>query len=192
VSRRIVSLIAALAVLIAAGVAAPAALAGDPCFHRFDNRPAPTEGRTASITMGDCVFTPTVVHVPVGTTVEWANASSQGHEVVGSNLAWGAHDKILQPGDSIGWTFERPGVYAYSCMIHPGMTGAIVVGGATAAAETPTQAEAPGSDEATAAGVQGPGQDAGAIAGIGTAAGAGALALVALWLVRRARRSPLA
>jgi hypothetical protein len=49
---------------------------------------------------------------------------------VGSNLTWGAHDKLLEPGDSIGWSFDKPGVYAYTCMLHPGMSGVVVVGAA--------------------------------------------------------------
>jgi hypothetical protein len=61
--------------------------------------------------------------------VTWTNRSIQAHEIVGSNLTWGAHDKLLEPnGGSIGWTFDKPGVYASTCMLHPGMSGAIVVG----------------------------------------------------------------
>jgi hypothetical protein len=30
---------------------------------------------------------------------------------------------------SAAWRFERPGVYPYYCVIHPGMVGAVVVGG---------------------------------------------------------------
>ena len=123
--------IRALAVLCLAfaSIFVPAtASAGDPCFHEMDNRPPTTSGVTSQIAIGDCVFAPTVSRVPVGTTVTWRNTSFQGHEVVGSNLTWGAHDKVLEMGDTIGWTFAAPGVYAYSCMIHPGMTGAIIVG----------------------------------------------------------------
>ncbi|MDQ2966597.1 MAG: plastocyanin/azurin family copper-binding protein [Chloroflexota bacterium] len=103
-------------------------VAGDPCFHSTTNRPATTTGATTSVAIADCSFAPTVTVVPVGATVTWKNTSFQGHEVVGSNLEWGAHDKVLQSGDSIGWTFDKAGVYAYSCMLHPGMTGTIVVG----------------------------------------------------------------
>jgi plastocyanin len=129
-SRRLALSLTTLALAAAGLTAAPAALAGDPCFHRTDNRPATTTGATSSVAIADCVFAPTVNVVPVGATVTWRNTSAQGHEVVGSNLEWGAHDKVLQQGDTIGWTFDKAGIYAYSCMIHPGMTGTIVVGGA--------------------------------------------------------------
>jgi plastocyanin len=114
-------------VLMLGWAAAGSVLAGDPCFHS-DERPATSSGSTVGIAIGDCVFSPTVTSVTVGTTVEWTNQSFQAHEVVGSNLTWGAHEKLLNSGDSIGWTFDKAGVYAYSCMLHPGMTGAIVVG----------------------------------------------------------------
>lgn len=128
-SRRLLASLVALALAIAALIAAPTVVvAGDPCFHAFDNRPAPSSGSTSHVTLGDCVFTPTVNRVAVGATVTWRNGSSQAHEVVGSNMTWGAHDKLLEPSDTIGWTFETAGVYGYSCMIHPGMTGVVVVG----------------------------------------------------------------
>jgi plastocyanin len=130
--RRIAPFLLPLGLLIPALTAPPAVLAGDPCFHSTD-RPSPTTGATTAIGIGDCVFLPTVTSVPVGATVEWTNRSFQAHEVVGANLTWGAHDKLLQPGDSIGWKFDKPGVYAYSCMLHPGMSGAIVVGDIAAA-----------------------------------------------------------
>lgn len=132
--RRMVALIT-LGLLFAAVTTPPVALAGDPCFHS-PARPAPTTGSTVEISIGDCVFEPTVSHVDVGATVEWRNTSFQAHEVVGANLTWGAHEKLLTTGDTIGWTFDAPGTYAYSCMIHPGMTGAIVVGDGAAGSST--------------------------------------------------------
>ena len=127
--RRIVLFLGTLSFLMLLGWAwAVPALAGDPCFHS-DARPATSSGSTVAITIQDCVFSPTVTSVPVGSTVTWTNRSFQPHEIVGSNLTWGAHEKLVkESGGSIGWTFDKPGVYAYTCMIHPGMSGAIVVG----------------------------------------------------------------
>jgi len=125
--------------LLFAGLAVPAAVvAGDPCFHSMA-RPATTTGATVEIAIGDCVFVPTVTYVPVGSTVQWKNTSSQPHEVVGANLTWGAHEKLLSTGDTIGWTFDKSGVFAYTCMLHPGMIGAIVVGDAVASTDTGAQ-----------------------------------------------------
>jgi uncharacterized protein (TIGR03382 family) len=127
--RRIALSLSVVPLLAAVGwaVAGPA-LAGDPCFHS-DARPATSAGSTVAITIQDCAFSPTVTSVPVGALVTWTNRSFQAHEIVGSNLTWGAHDKLIAVNDSIGWSFDKPGVYGYSCMLHPGMTGAIVVGG---------------------------------------------------------------
>src|SRR5262245_39615950 len=127
--RHVALLLSAIPFVMLLGWAlAGSVLAGDPCFHSTD-RPATSEGATVTITIGDCVFSPTVTSVPAGATVTWTNRSFQAHEIVGSNLTWGAHEKLLEPnGGSIGWTFDKPGVYAYTCMIHPGMSGAIVVG----------------------------------------------------------------
>jgi plastocyanin len=131
-------------------VAAPTVVAGDPCFHEL-SRPATSEGAYQDVGIDECTFLPTVNHVALGTEVTFINKSSQAHEIVGSNLKWGAHKKMLQPGDSIGWTFDTAGVFAYSCMLHPGMTGAIVVGAdAAAAAPASTTADAPAPAVATA------------------------------------------
>jgi plastocyanin len=127
--RRLIVSISAVPFLVILGLAAASVtVAGDPCFHSATNRPATTTGATTSVAIADCSFGPTVAVVPVGATVTWKNTSFQGHEIVGSNLEWGAHDKVLIRGDSIGWTFDKAGIYAYSCMLHPGMTGTVVVG----------------------------------------------------------------
>jgi len=189
-SRRLLAPLFTLALVADAFAVAPAvALAGDPCFHSFDNRPAPSTGSTSQIALGDCVYTPTVSRVAVGTTVTWRNSSSQAHEVVGSNMTWGAHGKLLEPGDTIGWTFETAGVYAYSCMIHPGMTGAVIVGDALGTAlgtgtESPPSGESSGDSNAGGAGSG----NVGLIVGAGSLA---ALAGLALLVFRRRATEPL-
>jgi plastocyanin len=174
----------ALGLLLAAMSAAPAALAGDPCFHSSDNRPPSSTGATTAVSIADCTFGPTVAYAPVGAQIVWRNASSQAHEVVGANLEWGAHEKLLEPGDTIGWSFQQAGVYAYSCMLHPGMTGAIVVGDGAATRDAAMGAAA-GSNAAPTASAVGPstGADgglvlAGLVGGVGLAAAIGVLVVV--------------
>ncbi len=187
--RRLVPPMAALGLLLAAMSAAPAALAGDPCFHSSDNRPPSSTGVTSAISIADCTFGPTVAYAPVGAEIVWRNASSQPHEVVGANLEWGAHKKLLQPGDTIGWSFARAGVYGYSCMLHPGMTGAIVIGDGSATGATGSAADAAGagseSNPAPAAPTVGASDGfdgrlvvAGLVGGVGLAVAIGALVVV--------------
>jgi plastocyanin len=124
------------ALLTAPAGSSPAAVwAGDSCFHDM-SRPPVTDDAATTVAIGDCSFHPTIDRVAAGTEVTFINRSGQAHEVVGANLTWGAHGKLLEPGDGIGWTFDEPGVYPYTCMIHPGMTGAIVVGDAAAVGTT--------------------------------------------------------
>jgi hypothetical protein len=43
----------------------------------------------------------------------------------------------VQPGQKISYTFDTAGIYPYACVLHPGMSGAIVVGDAAGAAAAP-------------------------------------------------------
>ena len=183
-SRRILVLIGSAAMLAAAFAVAPTVLAGDPCFHTFDNRPAPTTGKSSQVVLGDCVFTPTVTQVAVGTTVTWKNASIQEHEVVGANVTWGAHKKLLFPGDSIGWTFDKPGVYSYSCMLHPGMTGTVIVGDASAALASDAGATDTGVTEPETEDAADTGRTT-AVVGAASAAGGIGIGLALAFLLRR-------
>jgi len=179
-----VRILATLA-LAGAALAAPATVAaGDPCFHDLSRRPVTDEAATA-VTIGDCSFFPTIARVVVGTEVVFENQSIQAHEVAGANLTWGAHGKLLGPGDQIGWTFDEPGVYPFACMIHPGMTGAIVVGDGVGASlgagtESPTSGES--DTESARSG------NFGLIVGAGSLAALGGLALL---VFRRRETAPM-
>jgi plastocyanin len=127
--RRIIAAVSTLVLIMLAGVfAVPVAQAGDPCFHDT-SRPPVTEGSVTTVKIDTCVFLPTIARVPVGATVRFVNSSPMEHQVTGANLAWGiTGDKRLGNGDEYSAPFLKAGVYPYSCMIHPGMTGAIIVG----------------------------------------------------------------
>jgi plastocyanin len=106
---------------------APGVAAGDPCYHGY-TIPAPTSAETSTVKLEPCAFVPTTARVAPGTTVTFTNASEFGHLVTGSNATWGDRDAELAAGTSRTVRFDKPGIYAFSCALHRGMTGVIVVG----------------------------------------------------------------
>lgn len=77
-------------------------------------------------------FTPNTVSLAVGGSVTFA-FGSVGHNVFFDNDPDGAPAPIagVNANTSVTRTFPTAGVYKYSCHIHPGMSGSVVVGGAT-------------------------------------------------------------
>ena len=106
---------------------APAVSAGNPCFHGFD-LPAASVGHSTDIELMPCAFDPTIAQVAVGTSVTFRNGPDFAHLITGANQAWGSPDVEVQPNASVSYTFEQAGVFPYACALHPGMSGAIVVG----------------------------------------------------------------
>jgi plastocyanin len=84
-----------------------------------------TQGTGAAVTMTDACFTPSILSVRPGATVTFVNEDPIVHNV--SAPQWG-HFEDINPGERFSVTFGEDGIYPYACMIHPGMTGAIVVG----------------------------------------------------------------
>jgi plastocyanin len=117
-----------LATVLAAlgGMAAPGSSAlasgGGGCGRPVTDAP----GR--DVVMNRFCFTPTILHAPVGEPVTWSNRDVVSHVVGGANMGWGSFEQ-LRTGDSVSYRFSEPGVYPYVCSWHPGMVGAVVVGG---------------------------------------------------------------
>ncbi len=104
--------------------ALPAAAGGGGVCH--DGSGASDERSTTITMIGNC-FKATVTRVDQGATVTFFNKDPQAHTVTGTAFTWGSDDLLLG-GDSIRHTFAETGVYVYSCLLHPGMAGAIFVG----------------------------------------------------------------
>lgn len=111
-----------LALLLAAPVAA-----GDPCSSVVD-LPARTVGTDPQVKTAPCAFAPTVTRIPVGGTVTFFNGDGPAHLITGANQEWGSPDVQLSPNATVSYTFAKAGAYPYACALHPGMSGAIVVG----------------------------------------------------------------
>jgi plastocyanin len=73
-------------------------------------------------------FVQTVLRVKLSQPITWTNSDSTQHTITGVGGSWGSYDSIL-PGESVTYRFTKAGIYPYFCLLHPGMVGAVVVGG---------------------------------------------------------------
>jgi plastocyanin len=69
-------------------------------------------------------FMPVTATIPVGGSVSWSNQDSTGHTTTSDTGLWNSN---LGPGGSYQRTFPTAGTFSYSCTVHPGMTGQVVV-----------------------------------------------------------------
>jgi plastocyanin len=70
-------------------------------------------------------FAPQNYTIQQGTTIRWTNLDTDSHTSTSDTSVWDSG--ILAQGASFSYTFNTPGVYPYSCAIHPAMTGTITV-----------------------------------------------------------------
>ena len=87
-----------------------------------------SDARGDTVRIRDFCFGPTILRVHPGDEVVFLNADSTPHTVMGANASWGSF-RQLSVGKDVTYRFTRPGVYPYVCTWHPGMVGAVVVGG---------------------------------------------------------------
>jgi hypothetical protein len=72
-------------------------------------------------------FYPAVLYADPGARVTWINSEPVDHTVTGVGNSWGSYDSLAADA-RVSFAFEEDGVYVYSCILHPGMVGAVVVG----------------------------------------------------------------
>ena len=102
--------LASLVLLFLAGCAEPA---GEPVATQDIRIP------------GAWVFEPEVAQVHAGVPVTWTNDGGADHTVTIDAVGI---DETIKPGESFTFTFEEPGTYAYTCILHPpDMAGKIIV-----------------------------------------------------------------
>lgn len=87
----------------------------------------PAQGSTAvasnAVDIQNFSFTPSTLTIKKGTTVTWTNNDSTPHQIKSATFNSGQ----LSKGQTFSFTFADAGTFAYSCAIHPSMTGTIVV-----------------------------------------------------------------
>ncbi len=79
----------------------------------------------------DECFLPYFITISTGETVVWNNIDSAAHTVTSGNVADG-HDgmfdsSLFMSGLTFDFTFNEAGSFDYFCMVHPWMTGKVIV-----------------------------------------------------------------
>ena len=119
------------------GVLALVAILGvAPAFGQQSAEVDMTKGASSGAT-ADCVaakncFNPNPITVAPGTEVEWKNTDTAGHTVTSGqptdNQTGTVFDSgIVKAGSEFKFTFQNEGTYNYFCMVHPWMTGQVIV-----------------------------------------------------------------
>jgi plastocyanin len=79
----------------------------------------------ATVKIKSFMFMPMSVKITAGSTVTWKNLDEEPHTVtsdIGLFRSGG-----IDGGGSYSFKFAKPGVYKYTCSIHPQMIGTITV-----------------------------------------------------------------
>jgi plastocyanin len=83
----------------------------------------------------DDFFDPSGIQIDVGTTVTWRNVGQNVHNVLPMNdvenfgpTPFGVQTNDFPTGATYAYTFGTPGTFNYTCTIHTGMNGRVIVG----------------------------------------------------------------
>ena len=81
-------------------------------------------------TTNEC-YLPYSLEIKVGDTVSWSNDDTAAHTVSSGTAADGMDgifdSSLFMAGSTFEFTFDESGAYPYFCMVHPWMTGEIIV-----------------------------------------------------------------
>jgi plastocyanin len=95
--------------------------------------PADEAAYGASVSAIDNLFTPEIVRIELGETVEWTMDGRSPHTVEADDGSWSSGN--LDPGAEFDLTFDAEGIFPFFCRYHGrpglGMAGTVVVGDAS-------------------------------------------------------------
>jgi plastocyanin len=109
--RKLLTIIITSIIFLTIGIVSSGARPVDSAFDPV----AATAPQTARVTIGNFKFTPPVLTVTVGTTVEWVNEGGR-HTVEADNKAF--KSDVLGNGAKFQFKFDKPGTYQYYCGFH--------------------------------------------------------------------------
>jgi plastocyanin len=78
-----------------------------------------------AVTIVNSTYKPKTLRTRVGTEVKFLNDDYEPHTVTADDNSF--HSTVLYRHHAFKHTFSKPGKYPYHCMIHPFMTGTVIV-----------------------------------------------------------------
>ncbi len=79
----------------------------------------------AQIVIKGFMFKPMSLTVKAGSTVTWTNKDDEPHSVVSDTGLF--RSGAVDTDETFSFKFDKPGVYHFTCAIHPRMVGTITV-----------------------------------------------------------------
>ena len=86
---------------------------------------APTKSTTHTVVMDGVRFEPQALIVKTGDTVVWVNKDPFPHTA--TSQAGGFYSREIAPGESWQYAPTKPGVFSYTCSLHPTMKATLTV-----------------------------------------------------------------
>jgi plastocyanin len=83
-------------------------------------------GNDVTIEMRDNLFSPASRTITAGTRVRWSNTGAVVHNTTSSTAGLWASGNV-NPGGQFTRDFNTAGTFQYTCTLHPGMAGTIIV-----------------------------------------------------------------
>ena len=103
------------------------------------------KGSGVNTSCADKCYTPSTVQIKIGGTVTWKNVDTTAHTVTSGTHTDGSNgvfdSSVVFPGSSFEWTPTTEGEFTYFDVMHPWMTGKILVGGGTYNPSTDTDGD---------------------------------------------------
>jgi len=100
-------------------------------------------------------FIPSPVTIDIGATVTWENNDTAAHTSTAGSAVDGPSgvfdSSLIMAGSSFSHTFDSAGTYDYFCMVHPWMSGTVIVEDFAAAAADAAAADAAAAEAAAEA-----------------------------------------
>jgi plastocyanin len=84
-------------------------------------------GDVVEVSIGKMKFEPQHVRIKPGTTVKWINHERRNNHSVLFEKEGYIESERMFPGESWQRTFDKPGIYPYTCGPHPEMSGVVEV-----------------------------------------------------------------
>ena len=78
-----------------------------------------------SVQITDFTFTPEVIKVKTGTTINWINMDNAPHTITSDDNSWDSGR--IKKNETYSQKFDKAGTFEYHCAYHSSMKGSVIV-----------------------------------------------------------------